>query len=563
MKKQIDFNLAKEERLDDRIRTTMQREFPLPDDVVEAKNKAFAQIRDRQAKQEYANGVARKTKDRRHMRSLFVRGAGTVAAAAAVFSMVCISNPALAANIPLLGHIFEEIGSSLGFSGDYSKYAQPLTEDSAMQAAENKESEAPSEAEQNPETKAVDSAYSKTVNGVTMTLSEVYCNDAALYLSLLIESEEAFPETFVDQWEKQGIHLNESYGEFSYNQEGQEKIYLNNYLDGKFVDDHTYAGILRIDLQDTETAYDSEGFEKVKKEFAAATLGISVEEVEADTEAAYAKAAEQLGLEHFWDNLSDVGGPSFQDYLYKVSIPDEFTVKLGIPMLVGNLSEEQMTQPPEIPQELIDQYNAGLEENGMDGVECKDLLDAEIYENLTDEQKDIVHELDKEMHWEYSRLYPEAVEYPNKYNNWWIDGPWDFEVSVKKNHEDTIVKEVGDIDENGLGVVSVTKTPFEITVETQEPDISESPSGAGYFVVALDADGDILPYGSGGRINVWAIQDRDISRIDIYLCDYIEYMDELKGYYWSDTYEKDKETKTFKQLLDERALHHTEVTFEE
>ena len=563
MKKQIDFNLAKEERLDDRIRTTLQREFPLPDDVAEAKNKAFAQIRDRQAKQEYANGVARKTKDRRHMRSLFVRGAGTVAAAAAVFSMVCISNPALAANIPLLGHIFEEIGSSLGFSGDYSKYAQPLTEDSALQAAENKESEAPSEAEQNPETKAADSAYSKTVNGVTMTLSEVYCNDAALYLSLLIESEEAFPETFVDQWEKQGIHLNESYGEFSYNQEGQEKIYLNNYLDGKFVDDHTYAGILRIDLQDTETAYDSEGFEKVKKEFAAATLGISVEEVEADTEAAYAKAAEQLGLEHFWDNLSDVGGPSFQDYLYKVSIPDEFTVKLGIPMLVGNLSEELQTPLPEIPQELIDQYNAGLEENGMDGVEYKDLLDAEIYENLTDEQREIEYELDKEMHREYSRLYPEAVAYPNKYNNWWIDGPWDFEVSVKKNHEDTIVKEVGDIDENGLGVVSVTKTPFEITVETQEPDPSTSPSGAGYFVVALDADGDILPYGSGERINVWAIQDRDISRIDIYLCDCIEYLDELKGYYWSDTYEEDKKTKTFKQLLDERALHHTEVTFEE
>lgn len=40
------------------------------------------------------------------------------------------------------------------------------------------------------------------------------------------------------------------------------------------------------------------------------------------------------------------------------------------------------------------------------------------------------------------------------------------------------------------------------------------------------------------------------------------YMDELKGYYWSDNYEEKAKTKTFKQLLDERAVAGTEVHFD-
>ena len=46
------------------------------------------------------------------------------------------------------------------------------------------------------------------------------------------------------------------------------------------------------------------------------------------------------------------------------------------------------------------------------------------------------------------------------------------------------------------------------------------------------------------------------------VCDYYEYMDELKGYYWSDDYEEKAKTKTFKQLLDERAVASAEVHFD-
>ena len=49
-------------------------------------------------------------------------------------------------------------------------------------------------------------------------------------------------------------------------------------------------------------------------------------------------------------------------------------------------------------------------------------------------------------------------------------------------------------------------------------------------MVALDANGNTLPYNeSTGNCNNFAIQDRDISTVDIYFLDYVQYMDELKG----------------------------------
>ena len=49
-------------------------------------------------------------------------------------------------------------------------------------------------------------------------------------------------------------------------------------------------------------------------------------------------------------------------------------------------------------------------------------------------------------------------------------------------------------------------------------------------MVALDANGNTLPYNeSTGNCNNFAIQDRDISTVDIYFLDYIQYIDELKG----------------------------------
>lgn len=461
----------RDHRLDEEITKKMNQEFPLPEQVEIAKRQAFAQVKEKRLKQDYANDLANRTRSQKKIRGLVFKSLSGLTAAAAVFGVVCIANPALAAQIPLVGHVFEKIGGSLGYSGDYEKYVTPLQ----------------SETESEPVSAVVDhtdTSFSKTVDGVTVTLSEVYCNEYALNVGILIESEETFPETRLDQFGKYMMYIDETDIICSYN---ERNALLGPKLEGELVDEHTFVGVMRMDL--TYSGYVSE------------------------------------------------------DESY-IEIPDEFSVKISIPQIVGYKAE---SETPKIPQELWDEYHAGLAEHG---------LDYDDYESFTDEEKELDRQLMQEMYRKYEEMYPGVMDRVNDYENWWVDGPWEFEVDVQVNHEDTIVKEINDTDENGLGIASVTKTPFELAVKTiAEPAYD-------YFTVALDANGDILPYGGSSSTSIWAIQDRDISRVDIYICDYVEYLDELKGYYWSEDYEENSKTKTFKQLLDERALHHTEVTFE-
>ena len=247
--------------------------------------------------------------------------------------------------------------------------------------------------------------------------------------------------------------------------------------------------------------------------------------------------------EKLYKTLVTEGAPR-QYYVFVIPIAMELDLK----DIVGTLPDDQDTTP-DIPQDLRDEYNQKMAEHGIS-------TDDADYESLTEEQKDLEHQFFTEMWNEYFERYPEAIEGNNRYNSWTLKGDWKFNVDVEKNTSDTVKKDVNVVDENGDGVLSITKTPFEITMKMQDPE-------AKYFAVMLDANGDIMPYGGvSNSNNTYAIQDRDISTVYIYLCDYYEYMDELKGYYWSDDYEEKAKTRTFKQLLDERAVAGTEVHFD-
>ncbi len=88
------------------------------------------------------------------------------------------------------------------------------------------------------------------------------------------------------------------------------------------------------------------------------------------------------------------------------------------------------------------------------------------------------------------------------------------------------------------------RTPYELTVN----ELYKEGSNSDCFMVALDANGNTLPYNeSTGNCNNFAIQDRDISTVDIYFLDYVQYMDELKGQQNFDNLRKrmDKNGKNF------------------
>ena len=149
MAKKLDFDKEKNNRNDNAIEEIMQADFPLPKQAEDAKNEAFARIREMAAASENvenAENIVQRLPEKsteKSTRSSGKKSTGTVkshkkfktvyktalglTAAAAVFSAVCITNPAFAENIPLVGNVFKQLGNSLGFYGDYSKYAKQLT----------------------------------------------------------------------------------------------------------------------------------------------------------------------------------------------------------------------------------------------------------------------------------------------------------------------------------------------------------------------------------------------------------------------------------------------------
>ena len=585
MAKKLDFDKEKNNRNDNAIEEIMQAEFPLPKQAEDAKNTAFARIREMAAASgnaENTENMVRRLSEKSTKKSTEKstgssgkKSSGTVkshkkfkavyktalglTAAAAVFSAVCITNPAFAENIPLVGNVFKQLGNSLGFYGDYSKYAKQLTDstedarsadaDGSQEGSNNSqnvqaEDQNTTENDNSDKTKDNES-YSKTVDGTTVTLSEVYCNELAMYLSMTIHTEDKFPDTFIRFDGKPDIKLSEnSTVKYDY-MDGKSNLF-NAYLDGKMLDDNTYAGVLRIPVEDMTV--DDAGWTKF---YEVRNAFFKEKGIDVDSEDfSFDKLAQALGMDEYSDEkLPQVGGPAISDYVKDIKVPDRFTMELELKDIVGTLPENQDTTP-DIPQDLRDEYNQKMEEHGIS-------TDDADYESLTEEQKNLEHQFFTEMWNEYYERYPEANEGDNRYNSWTLKGDWKFNVDVEKNTSDTVEKDVNVVDENGDGVLSITKTPFEITMKMQDPETK-------YVAVMLDANGDILPDGgvANGNAGTYAIQDRDISTVYIYLCDYYEYMDELKGYYWSDDYEEKAKTKTFKQLLDERAVAGTEVHFD-
>ena len=580
MAKKLDFDKEKNNRNDNAIEEIMQAEFPLPKQAEDAKNEAFARIREMAADsgnvENTENMVRRLTekstkkstgssgkkssvtaKSHKKFKAVYKTALG-LTAAAAVFSAVCITNPAFAENIPLVGNVFKQLGNSLGFYGDYSKYAKQLTD--STEDAQSADADGSQEGSSNSQNVQVedqnttenhnadktkdDQSYSKTVDGTTVTLSEVYCNELAMYLSMTIHTEDKFPDTFIRSDGKPDIKLSEnSTVKYDY-MDGKSNLF-NAYLDGKMLDDNTYAGVLRIPVEDMTV--DDAGWTKF---YEVRNAFFKEKGIDVDSEDfSFDKLAQVLGMDEYSDEkLPQVGGPAISDYVKDIKVPDRFAMELDLKDIVGILPDDQDTTP-DIPQDLRDEYNQKMEEHGIS-------TDDADYESLTEEQKDLEHQFFTEMWNEYFERYPEANEGNNRYNSWTLKGDWKFNIDVEKNTSDTVKKDVNVVDENGDGVLSITKTPFEITMKMQDPE-------AKYFAVMLDANGDIMPYGGvSNSNNTYAIQDRDISTVYIYLCDYYEYMDELKGYYWSDDYEEKAKTRTFKQLLDERAVAGTEVHFD-
>ena len=138
------------------------------------------------------------------------------------------------------------------------------------------------------------------------------------------------------------------------------------------------------------------------------------------------------------------------------------------------------------------------------------------------------------------------------------EGNWDFDLNVKLDTKDTQTVEVNEVNDDGVGLEKVVKTRYELRVYPK--DKSET-DGKYYFAEVFDANGERMDY-AGDITDCRQTYGYDTSKVNIYLCDEDEYMNELKGYYFSEDYEKKKKTKTYEEYIAEHAVYHKEITFD-
>ncbi len=364
-----------------------------------------------------------------------------IAAAALIFicaGVFLVSNPSLAAKLPLIGHIFSRVQEKVSYKGDFDDNAEVYVEDhTTAQEADIEQSPKGSAQKQAGETQ--NSGYVQTSNGLTITVSEANCSPQALYLALCIENEEDFPADFIKTKNMDGyipdydsMYLKTiSY----YDVPGLEKKdrmpetgKLSPYfIEGEFIDSRTFTGIIRVSLDE---------------DLMSSGHAVNLEEAQTDDDIIWVDKVEKL--------------------------PKQFTYYLEISDIYAELLEYEEVQASD-----------------ADGDEIT------IQEAL-------------EKHYE---------------------GTWNFAIDVNMNEEGKQVVTVNKTNSSGIGISSVEKTDFEIKAELILP---EGAKNYDYVVVICDAEGKQLD-SQGVNAEEYSVYGRKTDTVHIYVCDYIQYMDELKG----------------------------------
>ena len=410
------------------------------------------------------NSGNRRGKENRKRKSLWrgiVIGGSSMAAALTLTFTLCAMNPVMAKEIPILGGIFEKVADIFSFG--------KLPEDETTQLYTVEGEDIAETGEKKEE------LYQKSDGGITVTLTEEYATNQAIFLGIRVENEQEFPEivVFADGTQQLRFETDERY---SFRRQGDELVGGVRDVQGTFEDAHTFIGIMRIDY--SEINIDGSKYDEALRQ------------------------AEARG-----EDAPMLTDANYYEYMELYEVPETFTLNLEITRLIGYLANP--TRP---------EYER---------------KSAEELEAMSDEE------------WEaYMATMPEEWNsYPNKYEHWYQDGSWKFDLDIAQNKENTKIISVNETNEAGIGLESLEISPVEMTINTIAP-----PDRYVYGVV-LDADGKVLECGSGNTTEL-AVSGHDISKVYVYVCDETEYLDSLKGYAVSEN---------FQEILEEKALFKKEI----
>lgn len=150
-------------------------------------------------------------------------GVGSTAALITAFFIWGFHNPVLAAEIPVIGGIFKDVENDVEFSGNFSDKAQNL-EGASIES---------------------DDA------GLLIKAEEAYCDGMSVYVTLSITGEQPFQNMYDVYTDEEGItHLPNLMPEGSarIGEGGKALDIARSTIEGRLVDERTFKGMIKIDL---------------------------------------------------------------------------------------------------------------------------------------------------------------------------------------------------------------------------------------------------------------------------------------------------------------------------
>lgn len=443
-------------------------ESQIIDDKME---EAYAKIRQ-------MKGTHKKAKGKAGLLKRAMIGISTVAAAVVVAFTFCAVNPALAEKIPFIGDIFTRVQDAFPFGQvpqeeATSLYSGVAPEDSSQNAGDNAGYISGGEEE---------SPYRQKVGDLTITLTDIYASNQAIFVGVCVENEQEFPQLAGFGENEQQMLQVKTTESYSFRDDEIELGFRN--VEGKFEDSHTFIGIMRIDYSDINV--DSRRYDKV------------LEEAEANNEP-----------------LPVVDAETYDKWFDEYEIPETFRMDLRINTVIGYLAEP--TKP----------------EGMKSGEELAQMSDEEFSAYM-------------------NSLPVEWNRFPNSYENWFAEGSWEYTLTVNQSTANVKTIAINEINEEGIGMESIELSPVEMTLNPIQPADRLT------FAIALDKNGEKIDFGSSNAYEL-AIAGHDISTVYIYIFDYDEYMDDIKGYFFG----KDTGGRSVREILEERALFKTTVNTEQ
>ena len=103
-------------RQEQEFKDKLNEEIQIPKAVKNKADEAFQTIK----------SSSSKARDTRSIRKKILVAAGSVAAVFAAFFVFGMANPGMASQLPIIGHIFEQIQDNYSYPGDFSSVAEKL-----------------------------------------------------------------------------------------------------------------------------------------------------------------------------------------------------------------------------------------------------------------------------------------------------------------------------------------------------------------------------------------------------------------------------------------------------